>query len=61
LLLEDGYDYSNWEGETEDPDMIVSDETAEGNNKTLGYNDSYAKSKREMIKTEVLKYHGYGI
>jgi hypothetical protein len=41
--------------------MIVSDETVHGNNITLGYNDSYARSKREMIKTEVLRYHGYEI
>lgn len=61
LLLEDGYDYSNWEAGTEDPDRIVPDEIAEGNILTLGYNDSFAKSKREKIKTEVLNYHGYGV
>ena len=59
LLLEDGYDYLNWEVGTEDPDRILSDETAEENNLTLGYNDSFEKSKREKIKTKVLKYYGY--
>lgn len=61
MLHMHGYDYSNWEGGTEDPDIIVFDETPEGNNITLGYNDSFARRKRKMIKIEVLKYHGYGI
>lgn len=60
-LLVDGYVYSNWEGGTKDPDMIVFYETPEENNITLGYNDSYARSKWKMIKTKVLKYHGYRI
>ena len=54
LLFEDRYDYSNWEGGTEDSDMIVFYETTERNNITLGYNNSYAKSKRD-IKTEKSK------
>ena len=61
LLLEDGYNYSNWEGGTQYPDMIAFDETPDEGNITLGYNDSYAKEKRKLIKEEVMSYHGYEI
>ena len=58
LLLEDGYDYSNWEG-TQDPDVIASEESPDESNVTLGYNDQHAKEKRELIKADVLRYHGH--
>ena len=57
LLLQDGYD-STWENGIEDPDRIVLDDSSEDANQTLPYNDVFAKNKREIIKLQVLNYHG---
>ena len=60
LLLEDGYD-SNWVGGIEDLDGIVSNDTLEGSNETLSYNDAFAKNKKEIIKAKgvVLSWRWY--
>ena len=52
LLLEDGYQYGDFE---HDPDMVQ--DPNEDDFETLTTNDPLNKAHREVIKIEVLKFH----
>jgi hypothetical protein len=53
LLLEDGYTYENFD---HDPDMVT--DLNEDDPETHVSNDPRDRANREIIKMEVLRFHG---